>query len=83
MAQVTVYSKVPCPYCVAAKNLLSQRGIPYTEIDMTGADPEEFQTLVKRSGMRTVPQIFQGERLIGGFDSLSKLDAQDKLESLK
>ena len=83
MQKVTVYSKVPCPYCDAAKKLLSERGIAYTEIDMTGASPDEFQALIKRSGMRTVPQIFHGERLIGGFDSLSKLDEQDKLESLK
>lgn len=83
MNKVTVYSKVPCPYCVAAKALLSERGIPYTEIDMTCASAEEFQALMKRSGMRTVPQIFHGDRLIGGFDSLSQLDSQDKLESLK
>jgi glutaredoxin 3 len=83
MQKVTIYSKDPCPYCVAAKNLLTQRGIAFTEIDMSDAPAEEFQALIKRSGMRTVPQIFHGDRLIGGFDSLSKLDSQDKLESLK
>ena len=83
MAKVTIYSKDPCPYCVAAKALLTQRGIPYEEIKIPLENDEEWKALFKRSGMRTVPQIFHGEALIGGFDSLTKLDKKDSLESLK
>ncbi len=63
MATVTVYTKDNCPYCVAAKNLLNQRGIAYTEVKISPDNPEQFQALQKKSGMRTVPQIFHGETL--------------------
>ncbi len=54
---ITVYSKDYCPYCVKAKNLLSSLGISFEEIDITKS-PEIIVDLVKKSGMRTVPQIF-------------------------
>ena len=63
-----VYSKTVCPYCVQAKNLLKQKGIEFTEInieeDMIG---REF---LLEKGLRSVPQIFNGETHIGGFDKL-------------
>lgn len=82
MAKVVVYTKDYCPYCVAAKTLLQQRGIAYDEIKLS-TDSEEFAALAKRSGMRTVPQIYHGDRLIGGFDALSKLDKETALAQLK
>lgn len=83
MQEVTVYTKDNCPYCVAAKALLTQRGIPFKEIHISPDNDAEYKALQARSGMRTVPQIFHGDKLIGGFDSLSKLDSQDSLASLK
>jgi glutaredoxin 3 len=83
MSQVTVHTKDYCPYCTAAKNLLTQRGIPYSEIKYGAEDFDKLQALIQKSGMRTVPQIFHGDTLIGGFDSLSELDKKDQLASLK
>ena len=57
MYKITLYSKDNCPYCVLAKNLLTSLGAEYEEIDIT-ATPGLIMDLVKRSGMRTVPQIF-------------------------
>lgn len=54
---ITVYSKGYCPYCVKAKTLLSSLGATYEEIDISES-PEVITELVKKSGMRTVPQIF-------------------------
>ena len=57
MKQLTVYSKDYCPYCVMVKNLLTSLDIEYEEIDITKT-PEIIMDLIKRSGMRTVPQVF-------------------------
>ncbi len=54
---ITIYTKDYCPYCVKAKNLLSSLGATYEEVDIT-ATPELIMDLAKKSGMRTVPQIF-------------------------
>ena len=72
MPEVTVYSTRICPYCVAAKRLLSQRGIAYREIDVTGDDAKRAW-LLETTKRRTVPQIFIGEAAIGGFDELAAL----------
>jgi glutaredoxin 3 len=86
MSKVTIYTKDFCPYCVAAKALMKDRGVEYEEIKVKTDDQDEnsdWKKLQKRSGMRTVPQIFHGDKLIGGFDSLSALDKTDNLESIK
>ena len=54
---LTIYTKDYCPYCTLAKNLLTSLGAKYQEIDITSS-PEIIMNLVKKSGMRTVPQIF-------------------------
>ena len=83
MANVVIYSKDYCPYCKAAKSLLAQRGIPYKEIHIGENDDAMYKDLCQKSGMRTVPQIFNGDELIGGFMELSDLDKRDGLGSLK
>ena len=55
--KLTIYTKDYCPYCIMAKNLFTSLGIEYEEIDIT-KNPEIIVDLVKKSGMRTVPQIF-------------------------
>ena len=83
MSKVTLYSKDYCPYCVKAKALLKMRGVEFEEVDVVGhSDPDFYQQLMARSGMKTVPQIFHGDRLIGGYTELAALDAQDQLKSL-
>ncbi len=80
---VTVYTKDYCRYCAAAKSLLNDRGIPFQEIELDPSDEKTWTDLVKRSGMRTVPQIFHDDKLIGGFDQLSALDRAQGLAHLK
>jgi len=80
---VTVYTKDYCPYCDAAKSLLKDKGVPYQEIKLQAEDATLWADLVKRSGMRTVPQIFQGDQLIGGYDQLAALNKRQGLEHLK
>lgn len=72
-----------CPYCVRAKHLLTQRAISFEEILIPEDDDAKWDALFKLSGMKTMPQIFAGERLIGGYTDLAALDKADKLESLK
>ena len=81
-AEVVVYSKDYCPYCTAAKNLLTQRGVGFTEIDVS-QDAEKYQEMLKLAApRRTVPQIVVGGRALGGFDDIKKLDTESKLEAL-
>jgi glutaredoxin 3 len=74
-----MYSTLICPYCIRAKVLLKERGIPYEEIDVTG-DPAARAWLVSTTGRRTVPQIFIDDQPIGGFDELRELDRSGELQ---
>ena len=65
-----VWSKTPCPYCDQAKALLKQRGIEYEERNITEGTWTREQLLEAVPNARTVPQIFLGEQLIGGFNEL-------------
>lgn len=81
MLQIVVYSKEVCPYCVSAKNLLKRKGAEFTEIKVT--DDKIRDEMIKKSGGRmTVPQIFIGERHIGGYDDLRALDLAGELDKL-
>lgn len=81
MARVRVYSKKHCPYCVRAKELLDRKGIAYEEIDVEGKDDLRVW-LAEASGQKTVPQIFVGERPLGGFSDIDALDREGKLEPI-
>ena len=81
MARVQVYTAASCPFCVRAKRLLEVRGVPFDEIDV-GNDLEARADLVRRTGRRTVPQIFIDGRSIGGFEELAALDARAELAAL-
>jgi glutaredoxin 3 len=81
MKPVTIYTWTVCPYCDRAKALLKSKGIPYKEINLDGKD-DELNDLRNRTGMRTVPQIFIGEKLIGGFSDMSALEQKGELDSL-
>jgi glutaredoxin 3 len=79
---VEIYTKTFCPYCWRAKMLLESKGVAFTEIsvDFGGADKE---TMIQRAaGRTTVPQIFIGERHIGGCDDLMALERDGKLDPL-
>ncbi len=80
MADIKIYTKDYCPYCVKAKALLDDLGAQYEEIDITST-PEVINELVKKSGMMTVPQIFVGEKCLGGSDDIHALHAEGKLKA--
>ena len=81
MARVAVYTTKTCPFCVRAKRLLEARGITYEEIDV-GHDDGLRADLIRRTGRRTVPQIFIDGDPIGGFEELAALDASTRLADL-
>jgi glutaredoxin 3 len=81
MAKVVIYTKSSCPFCVRAKNLLSQKGVPFEEIYMDDR-PEEYVKLKERTGMMTVPQIFINDELVGGYTDLAALDQDSKLDAM-
>lgn len=89
MKRVKIYTKDACYYCVRAKELLTQRGVDFQEIYVAWENDALWDELFKRSGMRTMPQIFftsnedASERLIGGYRELADLDKEDQLMSLK
>ena len=81
MAEVVVYFKVPCPYCVNAKRFLTDKGVAFQEIDLTNK-PDEMQALKDKTGWRTVPIIMIGGKLIGGYSDMKALDDEGKLDDL-
>jgi len=82
MAEVVVYSKDYCPYCVKAKSLLTRKGIAFQEIDITHDEKLQQEMVQKSGGRRTVPQIFIGGKPIGGADDLYALEKEGKLDAL-
>jgi glutaredoxin 3 len=78
---IKIYTTQTCPYCQRAKRLLQKKNVPYEEIDVSWDDDARMQ-LMERTGLRTVPQIFIGERHVGGSDELQALDARGELDPL-
>ena len=82
MSNVTIYTKPYCPYCIRAVDLLERKGVTFTEIE-AAFDPGKRQEMVQRSGGRaTFPQIFIGERHIGGCDDMMALERSGQLDPL-
>lgn len=81
MSEVTIYTKPFCPYCIRAVGLLEKKGVAFTEIE-AGFDREKRQEMIERSGRATFPQIFIGDRHIGGCDDMMALERDGKLDTL-
>lgn len=82
MADVVLYTKPGCPYCSAAMSLLKKKGVDFTEI-VASNDPAKKQEMIQKSGGRmTFPQVFIGDKHIGGSDDLHELDANGGLDPL-
>lgn len=82
MAKVEIYTTMACPYCLAAKDLLSSKKIEFTEISVDG-DPEGRQRMTSRAqGRFTVPQIFIDDLHVGGFDDMAALERRGALDGL-
>lgn len=80
-ASVIVYATQFCPYCQAARTLLTQKGIQWTEIAID-ENPELFQEMIRLSGKTSVPQIFIGNCHVGGYDDMAALDREGRLDPL-
>ena len=82
MVDVTIYTRMMCGYCAAAKRLLESKGVAYVEHDASFS-PELRQEMMARSnGRYTFPQIFIGDVHVGGSDELHALDAKGRLDAL-
>ena len=78
---VTVYVSDWCPYCQRAKGLLAQKNVQINEIDVE-EDAKFREEMIARSHRRTVPQIFIGDKHVGGCDDLFELDRSGELDRL-
>jgi glutaredoxin 3 len=81
MAQVTIYTRPGCGYCSRALSIHSQKGVAFEEIE-AGMDPAKRQEMIARSGRSTFPQIFIGEKHIGGCDEMMALERRGELDAL-
>lgn len=81
-AKVVMYSTAVCPYCQRAEALLKARGVSVIEKIRVDLDPARRDEMIRRTGRRTVPQIYVGDTHVGGFDDLSALDREGRLAAL-
>lgn len=81
-ANIEIYTKFACPYCVRAKQLLDSKGVPYTEYDISMGGAKRDEMLARVPGAQTVPQILINDTPIGGSDDLRALENQGKLDAL-
>lgn len=77
-----MYSTAVCPFCVRAEALLRARGVTEIEKIRVDLEPARRAEMMTRTGRRTVPQIYIGETYVGGYDELSRLDREGKLQGL-
>ncbi|GAC1632687.1 MAG: glutaredoxin 3 [Nevskia sp.] len=82
MKPVLVYSTRICPYCMMAKRLLGAKGVSYDEVMVDRDDALRAQMMARSGGRRTVPQIFIGDRHVGGYDDLAALERAGQLDPL-
>ena len=82
MKTVEIYTSPLCGYCHAAKRLLAGKGVPFAEIDVVGKPEAREEMKQRANGRRTVPQIFVGNRHVGGYDDLSALERAGRLDPL-
>ncbi len=82
MQSVEIYTTPICGFCHAAKRLLSQKGVAFTEIDVMSEPDRRAEMIQRASGGRTVPQIFVGDIHVGGCDDLYALERGGKLDPL-
>jgi len=82
MPKVMMYSTGACPFCVMAERLLKSKGVTQIEKIRVDLEPARREEMMQRTGRRTVPQIYVGDRHVGGFDELSALDRAGGLDPL-
>jgi glutaredoxin 3 len=80
--RIVMYATSWCPYCARARRLLQSKGAQFEEIDIDEQPEARAEMITRSGGRRTVPQIFIGDRHIGGSDDLHALDASGGLDPL-
>lgn len=80
--KVLLYTSRMCPFCVMAKRLLQQKGAEFEEVRVDEETARREEMLTRSNGRRTVPQIFIGDRHVGGYDDMVALDRQGELDPL-
>src|SRR4051812_37161634 len=80
-AKVLIYTTGDCPYCHRAKQLLGEKKVSYTEVDVDER-PDLRSWLASATGQRTVPQVFINGRSVGGFSDIDDLDQEGELDRL-
>ena len=82
MPRISMYCTALCPYCIAAERLLTTKGVVEIEKIRVDLEPARRAEMMKRSGRRTVPQIYIDDFHLGGFEDLSALNEAGKLEPM-
>ncbi|HSI95743.1 MAG: glutaredoxin 3 [Methylophilaceae bacterium] len=82
MPQITMYTTATCPYCINAERLLRTKGVENIDKVRVDLEPQKRVEMMEKTGRRTVPQIWIGERHVGGFDELRALDMAGELDPL-
>lgn len=82
MAAVTIYTRMMCPYCVRAVQLLKKKGVDYEEIDASFSKDKKVEMIQRANGRSTYPQIFIGQTHVGGCDEMMSLERDNKLDSM-
>jgi glutaredoxin 3 len=82
MPKITIYTSTYCPYCISAKRLLDKKGAAYEEISVDGRREVRAEMTEKTGGRYTVPQIWIGDRHVGGCDDLYELEGAGELDGL-
>lgn len=82
MPEIIMYATAVCPYCVNAERLLKSKGITQITRIRVDLEPERRAEMMRRTGRRTVPQIYIGEHYVGGCDELHALEHAGKLDAL-
>lgn len=82
MPVIEVYTTPYCPYCLAAKDLLRQKGLEFTEINVAGSFERRAEMTERADGRTTVPQIFINSAHVGGCDDLYALEEAGELDPL-
>ena len=81
MSKIQIYTTQWCPYCRMAKSLLQEKGQSWDEVDVE-AEPDRRDEMIERSRRSSVPQIWIGDRHIGGYDELAALERAGELDAL-
>ncbi len=82
MPPVEIYTTQWCPYCHAAKALLTRKGVSFKEIDVSASSDARQAMIQRANGRMTVPQIFIGTVHVGGSDDLHDLEDEGRLDPL-